>query len=103
VGRYNETVAKLAAQRHLALDESGSVVMAHPFTTVNLGFSVMGEKTLWWGGCASGSFAIPNLVKHEPSVLVATTCPACRRPLTWTVTRSGPPEGAEVQQVIAGL
>jgi hypothetical protein len=28
-------------------------------------------------------------------VLVATTCPACRRPLAWTVNRAGPPEGNE--------
>ena len=48
----DEAVAELAAQHHLALDQSGNVVMAHPFTTVNLGFSVMGERTLWWGGCA---------------------------------------------------
>ena len=93
--QVNEAVAELAAQHHLALDQSGNVVMAHPFTTVNLGFSVMGEKNLWWGGCAWDSFAIPNLVTEEPSVLVATTCPACRRPLAWTVTRSGPPEGPE--------
>ena len=68
--QVNEAVAELAAQRHLALDQSGNVVMAHPFTTVNLGFSVMGERNLWWGGCAWDSFAIPNLVKDEPSVLV---------------------------------
>src|SRR6476659_8611353 len=91
--QVNEAGAELAAQRHRALDQSGNVVMAHPFTTVNLGFSVMGERNLWWGGCAWDSFAIPNLVKDEPSVLVATTCPACRRPLAWTVTRSGPPAG----------
>ena len=40
-------VAELAAQRQLALDRSGNIVMAHPFTTLNLGFSVMGERTLW--------------------------------------------------------
>jgi len=98
-----ESVAELAAQRHLALDLSGNVVMAHPFTTVNLGFSVMGEKTLWWGGCAWDSFAIPHLVQDEPSVLVATTCPACRRPLAWTVTRSGPPEGREVAHFLVPM
>src|SRR6476661_7105201 len=96
--QVNEAVAELAAQRHLALDQSGNVVMAHPFTTVNLGFSVMGERNLWWGGCAWDSFAIPNLVKDEPSVLVATTCPACRRPLAWTVTRAGPPEGQGLER-----
>jgi hypothetical protein len=101
--QVNEAVAELAAQHHLALDQSGNVVMAHPFTTVNLGFSVMGERTLWWGGCAWDSFAIPNLVKDEPSVLVATTCPACRRPLAWTVRRSGPPEGPEVAHFLVPM
>lgn len=98
-----EAIAELAAQRQLVLDRSGNVVMAHPFTTLNLGFSVMGERALWWGGCAWDSFAIPHLVKHEPSVLVATTCPACRRPLAWTVTRSGPPEGPEVAHFLVPM
>ncbi len=94
--QVNEAVAEPAAQHHLALDQSGNVVMAHPFTTVNPGFSVTGERTPWRGGCARDSFAIPNLVKDEPSALVATTRPACRRPLAWTVRPPGPPEGPEV-------
>ena len=68
--------------------------MAHPFTTVNLGFSVMGETTLWWGGCAWDSFRMPNLVKDEPSVLVATTCP--RLPGSRWHGRSG---AADLQKV----
>ena len=48
--QVREAIAELAAQRQVALDQSGNVGMAHPFTTVNLGFSVMGERTLWWGG-----------------------------------------------------
>jgi hypothetical protein len=101
--QVTEAVAELAAQHHLALDESGNVVMAHPFTTVNLGFSVMGERNLWWGGCAWDSFAIPSLVKDAPSVLVATTCPACQRPLAWTVTRSEPPKGREVAHFLVPM
>jgi hypothetical protein len=96
----NEAVAELAAQRHPVLDHA---VMAHPFTTVNLGFSVMGETNLWWGGCAWDSFAIPHLANDEPSVLVATTCPACRRPLAWTVTRDRPPEGPEVAHLLVPM
>lgn len=42
--QVQEAIAELAAQRQLALDQSGSVVMAHPFTSVNLGFSVMGDR-----------------------------------------------------------
>lgn len=42
--QVDEAVAELATQRHLALDRSGNIVIAHPFTTVNLGVSVMGER-----------------------------------------------------------
>lgn len=93
----------LAADRHLALDPAGSVTMAHPFTSLNLGFSVMGRSRLWWGGCAWDSFAIPNLVPDEPSVLVATTCPACGRALAWTVTDAQPPAGAEVAHFLVPM
>jgi len=41
---------QLTEARHLALDD-GRVVMAHPFSAVDLGFSVKGTHTLWWGGC----------------------------------------------------
>ena len=32
-----------------------------------------------------------------------TTCPACRRPLAWTVTRSGPPQGPEVAHFLVSM
>ena len=76
--QVNEAVAELAAQRHLALDQSGNVVMAHPFTTVNLGFSVMGERNLWWGGCAWDSFAI-LIVSQVGSYGFVTALSARRR------------------------
>ncbi|MDR0344540.1 MAG: alkylmercury lyase family protein [Nocardiopsaceae bacterium] len=101
--QVKKAVAELAAQRQLVLDQSGDVVMAHPFTTLNLGFSVLGERTLWFGGCAWDSFAIPHLVNDEPSVLIASTCPACARPLAWTVTRSGPPQGPEVAHFLVPM
>lgn len=88
--------ASLAAQRHIVLGDAGDVVMAHPFAATNLGFSVMGAETLWWGGCAWDSFAIPNLVPSEPSVLVATTCPRCGTAHAWTVTNDQPPEGDQI-------
>ena len=59
--------------------------MAHPFSAVPLGFSVMGRRTLWWGGCAWDSFALPHLLPGESEVLVATRCPACGRPHAWSV------------------
>jgi hypothetical protein len=94
---------ELADARHLALDTDREVVMAHPFTSTNLGFSVMGERTLWWGGCAWDSFAVPQLVPDEPQVLVATTCLGCESPLAWNVSRSGPPDGDEVAHFLVPM
>ena len=87
---------ELGEARHVALGRAGEIVMAHPFSAVPLGFSVMGGATLWWGGCAWDSFAIPHLVPGEPEVLVATRCPACDRPHAWVVGRKAPPEGDQV-------
>ena len=87
---------RLAEQRLVVLDHDDAVLMAHPFATVPLGFSVMGSSTLWWGGCAWDSFAIPHLVTTEPDVLVATRCPGCERALSWVVGRHAPPSGDEV-------
>ncbi len=82
---------QLAQQRHVALDAAGEIVMAHPFASINLGFSVMGRDTLWWGGCCWDSFALPHLLTDEPDVLVATQCPGCDRPQAWVVNRHAPP------------
>jgi hypothetical protein len=87
---------ELAAARHMALDEVGRVVLAHPFSTIDLGFSVKGTHTLWWGGCIWDSFAIPHLVPGEPEVLVATTCQGCGRAHAWVVGRDAPPDGDQV-------
>ena len=87
---------ELARGRHLALGDQGQIVMAHPFSAVPLGFSVMGARTLWWGGCAWDSFALPHLLPDEPEVLVATRCPGCGGALSWVVGRDAPPAGDEV-------
>jgi hypothetical protein len=89
-------LAELARGRHLALGDQGQIVMAHPFSAVPLGFSVMGARTLWWGGCAWDSFALPHLLPGEDEALVATRCPACGRPHAWNVGRNGPPDGDQV-------
>jgi Alkylmercury lyase len=86
----------LAEQRHLVLDRDDRVVMAHPFAAVPLGFSVMGRRTLWWGGCAWDSFALPHLLRDEADVLVATRCPACGRPHALVVGDREPPPGDQV-------
>src|SRR5215475_5500817 len=90
-----EGLAALDRARHLVLDGT-AIVMAHPFSAVPLGFSVMGTRTLWWGGCAWDSFAIAHLVPGEPSVLVATTCPACGCAHAFVVDTAAPPAGAQV-------
>ena len=89
-------LGELARGRHLALGDRGQIVMAHPFSAVPLGFSAMGARTLWWGGCAWDSFALPHLLRGEDVVLVATRCPGCGRPHAWNVTRHRPPDGGEV-------
>jgi hypothetical protein len=86
-------LTELAAQRHIVLDVDGAIVMAHPFASINLGFSVMGERTLWWGGCAWDSFALAHLLPEERSVLVATRCRNCGIPNAWAVDREAPPDG----------
>lgn len=86
----------LHEQRHVVLDADDRIVMAHPFATIPLGFSVMGAATMWWGGCAWDSFAIPHLVPREPVVLVATTCPACGAAHAFVVERDRPPAGEQV-------
>jgi hypothetical protein len=87
---------RLAAARHIVLDGSDGVVMAHPFTAIPLGFSVMGRRTLWWGGCAWDAFAVPHLVPGEDEVLVATRCPGCGAAHAWPVGRDAPPVGGQV-------
>jgi hypothetical protein len=93
----------LAAARHLVLDADRRILMAHPFSTIPLRFSVMGAKTLWWGGCAWDSFAIPHLVPDEPTVLVATTCPNCFAPHSWLVRRDVPPPGEQVAHFLTPM
>lgn len=91
-----QALRELHEQRHLVLSADGEVVMAHPFAAVPLGFSVMGHETLWWGGCAWDSFALPQLLPDEPDVLVATRCPGCDAALSWVVGRDAAPAGDEV-------
>jgi hypothetical protein len=93
---------RLTEQRNLVLGEaddgSGAVriVMAHPFSAIPLGFAVMGPSTLWWGGCAWDSFALPHLLPDVSDVLVATDCPGCGRPHAFRVTTDAPPPGDQV-------
>lgn len=94
--RATAALRALHASRDLVLDDAEHVVLAHPFATVNFGFSVMGQATIWWGGCAWDAFAIPHLVPAEPDTLVATQCPQCRTPHAWNVIREAPPSGDQI-------
>jgi hypothetical protein len=91
-------LAALHDHRDVVLDpeDRDRIVMAHPFASIPLGFSVMGASTLWWGGCAWDSFAVPHLLDSDPEVLVATRCPACGAAHAWVVGRQSPPEGEQV-------
>lgn len=82
--------------RHLVLGADGEIVMAHPFATIPLGFSVMGDHTLWWGGCCWDSFALPHLLPEDQELLVATRCPGCGTPHAWSVNDQRPPDGDQV-------
>jgi hypothetical protein len=86
----------LAAARHLVLDKHDAIVMAHPFSAIPLGFSVMSATTLWWGGCAWDSFALPHLVPGAESMLVATRCPGCSSAHAWNVRRERPPSADQL-------
>lgn len=90
------SLESLAAARHLVFDDAHRIVLAHPFATRSFGFSVMGGRTLWWGGCAWDAFAIPHLVPDQPAALIATTCPACGTPHTWVVSRNVEPDAPQV-------
>ena len=94
---------RLAEQRHVVLDTQDDPVLAHPFATRSFHFAVMGRHTLWWGGCAWDSFAIPHLVDAEPSVVVATTCPGCGAALSWVVDRAAPPAGDEIAHFLVPM
>jgi hypothetical protein len=96
IDQIKSGLKELDQQRHLVIDDEFRIVMAHPFSSVNLGFSVMGQSTLWWGGCAWDSFALPHLIERESEVLVATTCPNCSAALAWNANSENAPTGDEV-------
>jgi Alkylmercury lyase len=93
--QFDEAFRELAGARHIVLND-GRLVLAHPFATESFRFSVMTKDTLYWGGCAWDSFALPSLLKNINSALVATTCPACDTPHAWVVTDQQPPPGDQV-------
>jgi hypothetical protein len=100
-----DALAKLHDQRHIVLSSTigNHIVLAHPFASESFGFSVMGAKVLWWGGCAWDAFAIPHLVDGEPDVLVATRCPGCDSAMSWVVRREEPPTSQSVAHFLTPM
>lgn len=92
-------LAAFSASSYVCDAEAAAIVMAHPFTSVPLGFSVMGRDVLWWGGCAWDSFALPHLIPDQAPMLVATRCPSCETPLAFDVGSVGPPTGGPADAV----
>jgi hypothetical protein len=107
IGEDEPTTAALLAalerDRHIVLDADGTIELAHPFATRDFGFSVKSHRTLWWGGCAWDSFAIPHLVAGSAPVLVATNCPGCGSAHAWNVDRDTPPTGEEVAHFLVPM
>jgi hypothetical protein len=94
ISEIQKVLQDLAATRNIVIDEHYRILMAHPFSSIPLGFSVMGSSTLWWGGCAWDSFALPNLLSTE--VVVATTCLNCSQSHSWRVDPNNPPQGQQI-------
>lgn len=94
ISEIQKVLQELATTRNIVIDEHYRILMAHPFSSIPLGFSVMGSSTLWWGGCAWDSFALPNLLSTE--VVVATTCLNCSQSHSWRVDPNNPPQGQQI-------
>lgn len=86
---------ELSIRKLVVLDQDEEILMAHPFSALPMGFAVMGEQTLWWGGCAWDAFALPHLLGDESPMLVSTRCPACSTPHIWNIGRDAPPAGEQ--------
>ena len=94
ISEIQTVLQELATTRNIVINEHYRILMAHPFSSIPLGFSVMGTSTLWWGGCAWDSFALPNLLSTE--VVVATTCLNCSQSHSWRVDPDTPPQGQQI-------
>ena len=94
ISEIQTVLQELATTRNIVINEHYRILMAHPFSSIPLGFSVMGTSTLWWGGCAWDSFALPNLLSTE--VVVATTCLNCSQSHSWRVDPNTPPQGQQI-------
>lgn len=90
------SLRQLHDQHLIVLDnDRRNIVMAHPWSTKNLGFIVSSSKHEWWGGCAWDSFAIPSLIDEKCHV--STKCPSCGSEIDIDVEPDQPPDvGSEI-------
>ena len=96
-GEVDRALAFLADSHVLALDETGEVRMAHPFSAVETPFRVHTSRTSYWANCAWDALAIPLLLEVEGRT--RTTCPHSGAPIDLAVTngRAQPVGGAVVR------
>ena len=61
----------LAAQHVVALDDTGAVLMAHPFATHTDGARVDAGGRTWWGNCAWDAFGIVAALDLHDATITA--------------------------------
>ena len=96
-GEVDRALAFLAEAYVLALDETGEVWMAHPFSAVETSFRVRTARTDYWANCAWDALAIPLLLEVDGRT--RTACPHSGASIDLAVTngRVEPAGGAVVR------
>jgi hypothetical protein len=61
----------LAEQHVVVLDDSGAIVMAHPFAAHHDGARVDAQGRTWWGNCAWDAFGIVAALKLQGAKITA--------------------------------
>ncbi len=90
--QIDDALGFLADSCVLVLNESGEVLMAHPFSAVPTAYKVETPTRAYWANCAWDAIAIPLLLGTDGRT--PTTCPqtGSRFDLTVTHGRVGPRE-----------
>lgn len=96
-GEVDRALAFLADSHVLALDETGEIWMAHPFSAVETPFRVRTTRASYWANCAWDALAVPLLLEVDGRN--RTACPHSGAPIELAVTngRVEPSGGAVVR------
>ena len=86
----DEALRSLADAHVLALDESGEVLMAHPFSAVPTPYRVDTPARAYWANCAWDAIAIPILLGIDGRTPTACPQSGARFDLTVKQSRVGP-------------